>query len=133
VRVFFDEDMGRGIPEALRGVGLGEPPNSVTYLRKVYGRKSIIPDEKWIPWAAQNDYVAFSCNTGILNATAQRELVISTGLGIVFLTTGQEKSVEVLKLILRKWAWLETIVQKEPRPFAYLMTIGGTTRRDPRV
>lgn len=78
--------------------------------------------------------MAFSCNTGILEAEAQRELVWSSGLGIVFLTSGREKSVEVLKLILRKWAWLETIDRHEQRPFAYLLPLSGKNpARDDRL
>jgi len=131
VRLFFDEDMGKGIPEALRAVGLGNEPNSVEWVRRVLHGPT--PDERWIPWAAERGYLAFSCNTGILESQAQRELVIASGLGIVFLTTGQERSVEVLKLILRKWRWRETIEQQQPRPFAYLLPRNGQPRLDARV
>ncbi len=132
MRLFFDEDMGRGIPEALRSVGLGEPPDSITYVKKVWGARSVVADEQWIPWAAENGYVAFSCNRAIIDTEAQRELVRSSGLGIIFLTSGQERSVAVLRRILSRWAWLETIERSEQRPFAYLFPMAGTPRRDPR-
>lgn len=133
MRLFFDEDMGRGIPDALRSIGLGEPPNEINYIRRVWRGRTRVLDEEWIPWAAERDYLAFSCNKGILESDAQRELVKSTGLGIVFLTSGQERSVATLQLILRKWAWLETIDADETRPFAYLLSMSGRPRRDPRV
>jgi hypothetical protein len=38
-----------------------------------------------------------------------------------------------MRLIMRRWDWLTTVGESEPRPFAYLMTIHCRTRRDPRV
>ncbi|MDP8922704.1 MAG: hypothetical protein M3O34_07490 [Chloroflexota bacterium] len=67
----------------------------------------------------------FSFNTGILAAQAQRELLIRERVGAVFLTTGQERALDALRLILNQWTWLETIDAGTIRPFAYLLTMGG--------
>jgi hypothetical protein len=134
--LFFDEDMGRGVPDALWAVGL---ESQVDYLRNFYrGRlrqpgAQPIQDEEWLPLVGRNGWLALSCNTGILEAEAQRDILIAERVGIVFLTSGQEKSVEVLRLILRKWDWLEVVDRNQPRPFAYRMTITGRTTLDPRV
>jgi hypothetical protein len=134
VKLFFDEDVGRGVPDALRAVGL----TNVSYVRREFRARlkrtrQPVLDEEWLPYVGKGGWLAFSCNRGILEAEAQRNLLISEGVGIVFLTTGQEKSVEVLKLILRKWDWLEAIDRNEPRPFAYVTTLRGQATRDRRV
>lgn len=115
MNLFFDEDMGKGIPEALRAVGL----RNVHYLRHYYRRRlrgggSPIQDEEWIPLVGRSGWLAFSSNLGILAAEGQRELLISENVGVVFLTTGKEKSPDVLKLILNRWEWLQAIDRINP-------------------
>jgi hypothetical protein len=138
VKLLFDEDTGRGIPEALRALEL--PDASIDYVRRVF-RKRIqrgefpdgVKDEDWMPFAGRGGWLVFSCNKHLLDADAQREMWIRENVGGVFLTTGEEKKREVMLLILKKWDWLETIAKHEPRPFAILMTLTGKTKRDPRV
>ena len=121
VKLFFDEDMGAGIPTALRSVGIP----GIACVGPTEAIKPGTPDEDWLPWAGQNGYLVFSCNTGILVAEAQRNILIEERVGAVFLTTGEVRSRDVLKLILNQWEWLEWIDETEERPFAYLITISG--------
>jgi hypothetical protein len=79
----------------------------------------------WLPFVGQQGFLVFSFNTGILCAEAQRNLLISERVGAVFLTTGRAKAVDVLRLILNEWDWLETVDVSTPRPFAYLLTLTG--------
>lgn len=120
MRLFFDEDTGRGVPEALHAVGI-----ACEYVSKRFAVGKGTPDELWIPYAGKKGLLVFSCNKEILEAEAQRELWINSDVGGVFLTSGQEKKVDVLLLILRRLAWLREIDEKTPRPFAYVMTIHG--------
>jgi hypothetical protein len=46
----------------------------------------------------------------------------------VFLTTGRIRSIDLLKLVLRKLDWLERADLTE-RPFAYLLSPAGRTTR----
>ncbi len=137
MKLFVDENLGKGIPEALRAIEIG----TVEYVRHAF-RKRLqrgefpdgIKDEDWIPFAGRGGWLVFSCNTAILRAEAQRDLWIRARVGGVFLTSGQEKKREILQLILKKWDWLETIDLHEPRPFAYLMPLSGKNpKRDERV
>jgi hypothetical protein len=121
VKLLFDEDVGKGIPEALRHVGIRD----VEYIGRAPRLPKGTPDETWLPFAGQNGYLVFSFNTGILYAEGQRSLLISERVGAVFLTTGRARSVDVLRLILNEWSWLETIDVSTPRPFAYLLTLSG--------
>ena len=131
MRLFCDENIGKGVPTALRAVGF-----DATYLRKVFRSRlksgQNIPDEVWIPIVGQRGWLAFTSDTAILEAEAQRNLMISENLGAVFLTTGQGNNVELLKMLRRRWDWLETI-DRTPRPFAYCLTMNGRWKRDARV
>lgn len=75
--------------------------------------------------------LVFSCNKEILRAEAQRELWINENVGGVFLTSGQERRIDLLLLVLKKLDWLREIDNKTPRPFAYLMNIHGKWTREP--
>ena len=126
MRLFFDENVGRGVPEALRAVGL----TNVGYVRKQFSKRfhaghGSVPDEDWIPFVGRGGWLAFSSDTAILEAEAQRNLLISENVSIVFLTSGQENAVEMLKLVLKRWDWLEAIDRNQSRPFAYLLPISG--------
>jgi hypothetical protein len=121
VKLFFDEDVGKGIPEALRLVGIRD----VEYIGRDPRLGKGTSDETWLPFVGQQGHLVFSFNTGILYAEAQRSLLISQRVGAVFLTTGRARSVDVLRLILNEWGWLETIDVSTPRPFAYLLTLSG--------
>ena len=119
MKLFFDEDVGKGIPEALRLVGVRD----VDFIGKGRRVGKGTRDEDWLPYAGRQGALVFSFNTGILVAEGQRELVISERVGIVFLTSGQELARDVLRLILNQWSWLETIDASTTRPFAYLLTM----------
>ena len=121
MKPFFDEDIGKGIPQALRLVGIRD----VEYIGRDPRLGKGTPDEVWLPFVGRHGYLAFSFNTGILYAEAQRSLLISERVGAVFLTMGRARSVDVLRLILNEWDWLETIDVSTPRPFAYLLTLNG--------
>ena len=122
MKLLFDEDVGKGIPQALRSVGIRD----VEYIGRDPRLPKGTPDEVWLPFAGQHGHLVFSFNTGILYAEAQRKLLVSERVGIVFLTTGRAKAVDVLRLILNTWGWLETIDVSTPRPFAYLLTLNGS-------
>jgi hypothetical protein len=47
----------------------------------------------------------------------------------VFLSSNQIRSIDELRLMLRKLAWLERIDRDEPRPFAFILMLTGETRR----
>jgi hypothetical protein len=121
VKLFFDEDAGTAIPEALRRIGIPD----IAYVAPTQTIVKGTPDEIWLPWVGRTGHLVFSCNIGILLADAQRSLLIEHNVGAVFLSTGQEYTRDVLKLILNQWEWLEEVDAYWPRPFAFLFTITG--------
>ncbi len=122
MRLLCDEDIGTRVPTALTLVGCAADSMHQVGWR---GRD----DVDWIPDAAAEGYLVFSTNKRMLLNTHEREAIVTSGLGIVYLTHGEERLRNVLLLLLRKWAWLERIAEG-PKPFAYfLYPTGRVTSR----
>ncbi|MCL4369638.1 MAG: hypothetical protein M1380_01845 [Chloroflexi bacterium] len=121
MKLFVDEDTGAGLGRALAAVGV--------QARYVAKGMPIVPgtkDERWIPWAGREGSIVLSRNLGILEAEAQRSLLIVCGVGIVFLPQPLS-SFNLLRLTVKKWEWLETVDATVPRPFAFRMAPSGRT------
>ncbi len=129
MKLFFDADIGTGVPMALRELEIID----CLYMQKVFRSSKRRPghaaqhtkDEIWIPQAGRHGWFVISCNKAILDNEAQRQLWIDYKVGGLFLTTGQEKKYEVFKLMVRKLEWMRLLDAIEERPFAYLMPLSG--------
>jgi hypothetical protein len=61
----------------------------------------------------------------MLRVPSERAVIISTKVGIVYLTKGEEYLLDVLSLLLRKWDTLDALDKTTPRPFARFLSPGG--------
>ena len=118
-----DEDVGTRVPNALKLVGL-----NVLSFRET-GLPLSTPDVQWLTEAGRRGWLVFSCNKRMLDVPVERDTIIRERVGIVFLTSGQERLPNTLRLILAKWEWLELIDQTVPRAFAHYLYPNGRTRR----
>lgn len=113
-----DEDIGTGVPNALHAVG--------------YDAHSMVgmgwqgrPDVEWLALAGQAGMLVLSCNKKMLLVPTERQAIVSNNVGIVFLTTGEERPARVLLTLLRRWEALEEIDSATPRPFARFLSPNG--------
>lgn len=113
-----DEDVGTGIPKALKLVGFG-----ALSLRGLH--MGGWPDTEWLTKAGQKNWLVFSYNKKILKVPNERETIIREKVGIVFLTNGTEYSHRVLRLLLGKWDTLELLWNTTERPFARFLFLNG--------
>ena len=113
-----DEDIGTGVPAALTAVGY----DARALVRQGWGGK---PDVQWLVWAGQAGMLVLSCNKKMLLVPSERQAIIDSKVGIVFLTTGEERPAKVLYTLLRKWPDLEQLDSTEPRPFAKFLNLRG--------
>jgi hypothetical protein len=127
VRLFFDEDQGKGVASALHAVGIQS--DYVGPSRRIRKNTS---DEDWIPIIGARGDLVISSNKAILTTESQRDLWIAHRLGGVFFTTNQIRAIDRLKLLLRKLSWLEQI-DSEGRPFAWYLSPTGAIRRAPEI
>jgi len=113
-----DEDVGTGIPKALDLVGC-----ETKSLRGLEWAGK--PDTWWLAQAGQNRWLVLSCNKKMLKVPNERDTIVLEKVGVVFLTSGQEYSRAVLRLLLSKWDTLELLWNKLERPFAYFLSPNG--------
>ena len=113
-----DEDVGTGIPRALKLVGC---ETRYLYRLGLAGK----PDPVWLAKAGQNGWLVFSYNKKILKVPNERETIIREKVGIIFLTNGTEYNRKVLRLLLTKWDIFELLWSTVERPFARFLSPNG--------
>jgi hypothetical protein len=114
----FDEDCGTGIPKALWLVGY----TTHNFVELGWSGKK---DVEWLPWVGQNGWLLFSYNKKQLEVPTERNAIIDNGVGVVYLTTGEESAPRVLLLLLKKWAALELLDDGIERPFVRFLHPNG--------
>jgi hypothetical protein len=129
VKLFFDEDNGTGIPKALH---LNKRAGDEIHYPSNRGHQAIkkgTPDKGWLPEVGLQGWLVFSQNKWMINNEEERKLIISNKVGIIYLDNGNEKAFPVMRMLLNRWPWLELVDATIPRPFAYLIGIGGRARK----
>ena len=116
--VFCDEDVGTGVPVALRAVAY-----RVNYTIGLgwQGRK----DVDWLATAGANGWLVLSCNLEMLNVALERQAIVDNQVGIVFFTRQHLARPEMLRVLLNKWGALEKLDSDVPRPFARFLSPNG--------
>ena len=113
-----DDDVGTGVPNALRAVAY--PARSLYGLG--WGGR---PDVWWLERAGQNGWLVFSCNKRMLLVPRERKAIIDNNVGVVYLTNGEETPALMLKVLLNRWHKLEFLDATTPRPFARFLSPRG--------
>ncbi len=125
MKLLCDEDIGTSVPKALALVGY--PAHSMYDV----GWRSR-SDIDWLPDAAAAGYLVFSNNKRMLLVQGEKDAIEENNLGIVFLTNGEERLADVLRLLLNKWKWLEEI-DRQPKPFVYFLSPKGRVTTSHRL
>ena len=111
------EDVGTGVPNALRLVGA----DVRALVQLGWGGR---PDVEWLAWAGRRMLV-FNCNKKMLLVAEERTTIINEKVGIIFITNREEYLAKVPLLLLKKWDNLELLDETEPRPFAKFLSPNG--------
>lgn len=121
MKTFVDEDTGAGLGRALLAVDVD------SWLVARGKRNRIQPgtwDEHWIPIVSADERLILSRNTQMLDSPVERQILIDSMAAIVYLPA-HFTSLELLQLVMKKWAWLASVYDNQPRPFAYRLTTTG--------
>ena len=87
-------------------------------------------DLSWLPTAAQiSDSLVLSHDRSMLNRLPEKQAIIDNGIGIVFLTNGQQPQENLIPLIADSWELLEQLHHNTPRPFVRFLTTDGNLIR----
>ena len=116
--LMFDEDIGRGVPHALSDVGY----DTVSVAQRGWTGR---PDVALLTIAGQNGWVFLSANKKMLQVPHERDAIVDNNVGVIFLTSGEERIARVLHLLLHKWDDIDFLDQTEPRPFAWFLNMRG--------
>lgn len=128
MRVFFDEDLGTGVPRAL--IAVRAPAEEIQYPAVSHARvKKGTPDSQWIPWAGANGWLVVSQDLRMLATPVEFELLRDHRVGIVIITSGNLPAHTVLRLLLNRWDWLNQVDSHVQRPFAFLLSPAGRVSR----
>lgn len=132
MNIFFDENIGSGVPLALRNVGFRNVHYLAATFRWRIRRGERVYDNEWIPVVGRRGWLVITEDLAILDNEAERALLVQHDVGIVFLKAAKLPARDVLAFMLRRMKWLEEI-DRQPRPFAYVTGLRGQTILDPRV
>ena len=130
MRLFFDENIGRGVPEALRLVGIADIDYVTHMFRGELENAQGVTDEEWIPRIADH-WLVISKDQGLLRKPAQARLLAAHRVGLICITAPRVKSVDLLAFMLRRMAQLEEIDETVARPFAFRVSMRGPFRQVP--
>ena len=88
-----DEDIGTGVPKALTLVGYDARSSwGVGWAGQ--------PDVEWLARAGELGWMVFSSNKKMLLVPNERSVIQQRSVGILYLTTGQDRVANVLRLLL---------------------------------
>lgn len=127
MKLFFDENFGSTLPDALRRVRA--PADAFERPRRGGPIDPGAPDFAWLAWVGQNGFLGLSEDLNILASETERTLAQAARTGLVFFRTGQSPRWQALRLILKKWDWLELVDRSIERPFAFIVSASGRHRR----
>jgi len=130
LKLYFDENFGKGVPTALRLVCTTPQTDiHVEYAgRTKKAKKKALqlgaPDPDWITYVGKSNSIGLSFNVKILENPLEREVILKQKAGIIFFAFGNETGLKTLRFLLNRLDWLFE-VDKVPRPFAYRLSLSG--------
>ncbi len=104
MKLFFDENIGSTVPEALRHVNA--PADDISRPRKGSPISPGATDIEWVRFVGAHGYLGLTEDVKILQSPAVLEEARSYQAGLIFLPTGQWLRWKVLRLLLLRWEWL---------------------------
>ena len=124
-KIYIDENLPSQLAKGLNE--LQKPQNGrdgieleVLHIKDVFGQGE--QDEDWIPKVGAEKGIVITQDFRIQTQRHQKELYISSGIGILFLKPPSNKGFtywEMVKKIISEWDNIKQIIKKNKTPFAY--------------
>ncbi|MBX5493467.1 MAG: DUF5615 family PIN-like protein [Chloroflexi bacterium] len=118
---FFDRNLGRRVPDALKLLGADVVKHDDLF-------DPTTPDDEWLAVAAQRGWIIITRDKRLRFNEAERQAIVQARLGCFVLLSPKLTRWAMARLLLQVWDKLEAIVAQEPRPFIYGVHADGTVR-----
>ncbi len=82
-------------------------------------------DTEWVERAGKRNWLVLSCNKRMLTIPDEVEAIYRWNAAIIYLTSGEEHSAQVLLAVLRHWREFEELWRTAPRPVVKFMGLRG--------
>ena len=119
MKCFFDENLGFQLAHGLKGFG-----EDAIHLTDVFQKGT--PDEDWLPYVADNDYVLFTRDNRILRRPQQLAIIKERKIGAFFLMGKNMDRWNYIRQIVLAWHKITAVAMKDPPPYAYKVNRYGT-------
>ena len=110
--LFFDRNVGRKFPQALRLLGL-----DVVWHDERFGPTT--SDEDWLLEAGRNDWVVITHDSNFVNNEAERRAVIDAQVRCLVMSGGSARLWDKARAIATSWGRIGQIIATEHPPYIW--------------
>jgi hypothetical protein len=123
LRLYFDRSIGKGVPRALREIGV-----SVAYHAERYPADPALADDLWIADACRRGEVIVHKDKRIRYRPEERAAFIRGGARM-FLLGGNLSRFDMLRILVIAWPEMARLAESETPPFIYRILASGRLAR----
>ncbi len=119
--VFFDRTCGTSIPHALKLLGIDAEAHQDHFHPNT-------PDDVWLEEVGRRGWIVVTYDNRIRFNLAEREALISHGVGCFMLTSGNRKKWEQMRILAKAWDRIQAVIATTPRPFIQIVHPDGSIK-----
>jgi hypothetical protein len=122
--LFFDKNIGTGIPIALQNL---EPPFKVEYHQQHFALNEL--DDKWLPVVGRNHWTVIGHDRKFHEKESELDALTKYKIGCFYLWGANAKKWEKIKVFFKACDRIVEAEANTPRPFIYKVKRNGGLRR----
>jgi hypothetical protein len=120
MKFFFDNNLGRQLPEGLKAFG-----EDACHLQDYFSPDT--NDEDWLKYIGEHGWFLITVDKRIRRRPLERQALISGKVGAFFLLGKSMSRWNYVTQIIRSWEKIKQIAERETPPFAYQVDRHGTS------
>lgn len=121
--LFFDRNMGRDVPMALRRLGL-----QVEWHARHFVHDTL--DDLWLEQVGQQEWTVVTHDTHFVHNESEKRAIIDHRVRCFVLAGGGADKWSKVRILARAWDKIKSIATTERPPFIYRVYSNGRLRRE---